>query len=103
MRLRSRIPTATVREAHDRGHDAVLLDVREESEWASGHAPGAVHLPMARVTPASAPPGRPVYCICRSGNRSGHVTAALVAAGIDARNVAGGMEAWAAAGLPVET
>jgi rhodanese-related sulfurtransferase len=42
-----------------------------------------------------------VYCICRSGNRSARVVDVLTAAGIDARNVAGGMQAWVAAGLPV--
>jgi len=82
---------------------AVLLDVREDDEWAAGHAPGAVHLPLNSVRPAAVPAGSSVLAICRSGNRSGKAAAALAAAGVDVRNVAGGMKAWQAAGLPVRT
>ena len=79
----------------------LLLDVREADEWAAGHAPAAVHLPLADALPGAVPNGRPVLAICRSGNRSGQAAAALAAAGRDVRNVTGGMKAWAAAGLPV--
>ncbi|WP_425559985.1 rhodanese-like domain-containing protein [Kitasatospora paranensis] len=41
--------------------------------------------------------------ICRSGNRSRQAAALLTARGVDAVNVAGGMRAWAEAGLPVTT
>ena len=44
---------------------------------------------------------RPVYVICRSGNRSWQVCHYLGVHGIDAVNVAGGIEAWLAYGLPV--
>jgi rhodanese-related sulfurtransferase len=94
-------PTVTVAEAAERPAGAVLLDVREDDEWAEAHAPDAVHIPMGRLTPDNLPEGRPVYCICRSGNRSARVVDVLTAAGVDARNVVGGMHAWAAAGLPV--
>ena len=96
-------PNATVAEAADRPAGAVLLDVREDDEWAEAHAPDAVHIPMGRLTLDTLPAGRPVYCICRSGNRSGRVAAVLVEAGVDARNVDGGMQAWVTAGLPVVT
>ena len=101
--MSSRPPVATVREAYDRPEGAVLLDVREDDEWRAGHAPGAVHIPMQQVAADTVPPGRPIYCICRSGNRSGRVAEMLVAARIDAYNVAGGMVAWQGAGLPVIT
>lgn len=90
-------------ETSERRPGAVLLDVREPDEWASGHAPGAVHVPMGRLTPDNLPDGRPVYVICRSGNRSCRVAEVLTASGIDARNVSGGMIAWSGAGLPVVT
>jgi rhodanese-related sulfurtransferase len=94
-------PTASVAEVHRRAPGSVLVDVREAAEWAEGHAPDAIHLPMARLDRDNVPAGRPVYCICRSGNRSGRVVDALTAAGVDARNVTGGMLAWRDAGLPV--
>jgi rhodanese-related sulfurtransferase len=94
---------ATPREAYDRPPDAVLLDVREDDEWRAGHAPDAVHIPMNQLTSDTMPAGRPIYCICRSGNRSGRVAELLVASRIDAYNVVGGMVAWQGAGLPVVT
>jgi len=81
---------------------AVLLDVREDDEWTAGHAPGALHLPLAGVAGAMARfGGRQVVAVCRGGNRSAQAATALARAGIDVRNVSGGMSAWAAAGLAV--
>jgi rhodanese-related sulfurtransferase len=84
---------------------ALLLDVREHDEWQAGHAPGAQHIPLgelgARVE--ELPKGRPIAAICRVGGRSGKATEALVNAGYDVVNLAGGMRAWAAAGQPVVT
>jgi rhodanese-related sulfurtransferase len=84
---------------------ALLLDVRNPDEWAVGHAPAALTLPLpdlaARFT--ELPVDRRIAVICRSGARSARATEALVGAGYDAVNVAGGMQAWAAAGLPVVT
>lgn len=84
----------------DRG-EAVLIDVREPSEWTAGHAPQAVHLPLGQVRAAAVPQGRTVIAVCRSGNRSGKAADQLAAAGVPVHNLAGGMGAWAAAGLPV--
>ena len=80
---------------------ALLLDVREDDEWATGHAPQAVHRPLSRLTVEDVPADRNVVAVCRVGSRSGQVTAALVARGYEIVNLAGGMAAWAAAGLPV--
>ena len=80
---------------------ATYVDVREPSEWAEGHVGGAVHLPLGELDPARLPDG-PLVMVCRSGNRSGRAAAALLAAGrSDVTNMAGGMLAWQAAGLPV--
>jgi rhodanese-related sulfurtransferase len=86
--------------------DAVLLDVRENDEWAAGHAPRAVHVPMGQVAQrleelATTFPDGPVHVVCRSGGRSSRVTAYLTQAGWHAVNVEGGMRAWAAAGRPM--
>ena len=82
---------------------ALLLDVRELEEWAAGHAPEAVHLPMSRLSaaPVTLPEDRPIVCVCHVGARSAAVAAALVGAGWEAVNLAGGMQAWQSAGLPV--
>ncbi|MCJ7438154.1 MAG: rhodanese-like domain-containing protein [Acidimicrobiia bacterium] len=100
------IPEVQVDEARRRvDAGAVLLDVREPDEWRAGHAEGAQWIPMAEVASRQVeiPAGRDVVVICRSGARSGRVTEALVQGGHDAVNLAGGMQAWAGAGLPVVT
>lgn len=83
--------------------DGWLLDVREAYEWAAGHAPAATHIPMTQLNERSSeiPRDGAVYVICRSGHRSAHVATALAGAGWQAINVAGGMQDWAAAGLPM--
>ena len=82
---------------------ALLLDVREPDEWTAGHAPGAKHLPLgelgARVD--ELPKDRPIVAVCRVGGRSNKAAEALVNAGYDVVNLAGGMQAWNAAGQPV--
>ena len=84
------------------GRGAVLVDVREDDEWTAGHAPDAVHVPLGRVgESASRFAGQEVLTVCRSGARSGRAAKTLAAAGVDVHNVAGGMSAWASAGLPV--
>ncbi len=96
-----RLPTVDVTTAHERTRGVLLVDVREPSEWAEGHAPNALHRPLGGLDPIALPKAETIYVICRSGNRSARATKALVAAGLDAHNVTGGMSAWEAAGLPV--
>jgi rhodanese-related sulfurtransferase len=99
----------TPAEAHDRARtgEAVLLDVREEMEFAAGHAPDAVFLPLSRLMAGATVPadgaGRPVMAICRSGNRSQRAAEILGERGFTTLNVVGGMQAWEQAGLPVST
>lgn len=80
--------------------DAVLLDVREQNEWDAGHAPLAVHIPLGDLSEATSwmSRHRRVVVVCRSGRRSTFATAALRAAGVDALNLTGGMQAWRDAG-----
>ena len=51
---------------------------------------------------AEIPDDRLIVVVCRSGNRSGVVTGALERAGYRAENLEGGMQAWHAAGQPME-
>ncbi|MFF8831995.1 rhodanese-like domain-containing protein [Streptomyces sp. NPDC015131] len=89
--------------------DGLVLDVRENDEWAAGHVEGALHVPMSdfvarfgEVTEAVAD-GRRAYVMCRVGGRSAQVTQYLVQQGIDAVNIEGGMLAWEGAGRPMVT
>ena len=84
---------------------AFLLDVREADEWAAGHAPAATHIRLADVAEriGDLPGDAEVVAICRSGARSDRAAAFLRAQGIEAVNLAGGMQACAAAGLDVIT
>lgn len=81
----------------------VVLDVREDDEWAAGHIQGAVHVPLAGVPVhlGELPEAEPLIVICRSGGRSAQATAYLLGQGIEAVNLDGGMRAWAQAGRPM--
>lgn len=84
--------------------DAVILDVREPDEYAAGHVPGAVHVPMGAVPERiSDLPEARLVVVCRSGGRSARVTAYLRQLDVDAVNMDGGMRAWAAASRPMES
>lgn len=82
---------------------ALLLDVREDFEWERGHAPQALHIAMSELGQRveELPTDRTIVCVCHIGGRSAMVVDALNRSGWQAVNVLGGMEAWAAAGLPV--
>jgi rhodanese-related sulfurtransferase len=86
--------------------ELLLLDVREDEEWAAGHIEGAQHLPMGQVPAAVAAglewlvPERPVVVVCAVGARSARVAAWLNSQGYHAINLAGGMHAWADARRP---
>ncbi len=84
---------------------AVLLDVREPDEWHAGHAPNAVHVPLAALAASidQLDKEQPVVAVCRVGGRSERAAAVLLQRGYDAVNLAGGMQAWNAAGMPVIT
>lgn len=82
----------------------VLLDVRTRTEFAAGHAPGALNLPIDELARRTADvehlKGAQLLVICRSGRRSALAVARLRADGFDAVDVRGGTTAWEAAGLP---
>ena len=79
---------------------ATLLDVREDSEWKSGHAPGAVHVALGNIeqAPRRLRQGRPVVVMCASGMRSRGAAKHLRGLGWDAASLSGGIGAWQRAG-----
>ncbi len=100
------VPPETVNQWLGDG-DAVLVDVREAEELAQARLDGAIHLPMSAFDPDKVPTdtGKKVVFICALGQRSEQIGMYVVAEGIlaEAYNMAGGLEAWAEAGLPLET
>ena len=84
--------------------EAVALDVRENDEWAAGRISGSVHLPLGElvVRQDEIPEETPLVVVCRSGSRSAWAAEMLGRAGYEAWNLAGGLQAWDTAGLPLE-
>lgn len=74
-----------------------LIDVREPSEYKTSHADGAVNIPLGDILKADyskIDSKRPIYLICRSGNRAGQAKAALEKAGFaNVKNI-GGLIDW---------
>ena len=89
---------------YEQGEDAQILDVRELDEWNAGRIERAVPLPlnalMAGWEEGRLDKSKPVYVVCRSGNRSELASLMLRARGYDAHNMEGGMQAWESEGLP---
>ena len=108
------IPAISPQDAYERLRDgsAVVLDVREPTEWET-HIPGSVQIPRgileAKADPTSPrhdpalDPGRQVIVYCRSGARSVLAAVTLTDLGFtDVVNLAGGITAWKEAGLPTD-
>lgn len=85
---------------------AVLIDVSEPAEYAAGHVAGAKSVPLGQIeTSTSLPKNKalPLVVVCATGARAGRAVVTLKKLGFDnARALAGGLEAWRAANLPVE-
>jgi rhodanese-related sulfurtransferase len=99
------IPTIDLDEAQKRvAEGAQLVDVRVGHEWEAGRIPGAVHVPLPELERRAEEIDRerPVIFYCRGDNRSDMAAEAFAAAGYEATALAGGIEAWAGAGLPLQ-
>ncbi|MGA9163464.1 MAG: rhodanese-like domain-containing protein [Thiobacillus sp.] len=86
--------------------DALVLDVREEKEYAAGHIPKARLIPLgqlaSRMQELDKFKSRPILVTCRSGHRSARACGMLKKAGFETvYNQAGGIIAWERANLPV--
>ncbi|MGH9019854.1 MAG: rhodanese-like domain-containing protein [Acidimicrobiales bacterium] len=84
---------------------ATLLDVRDDSEWSAGRAPGAIHVVLSdlpdRVDELDR--SRLVVCVCRVGGRSLRAAHFLHEEGFEVANLDGGMVAWAEGGGDLES
>jgi rhodanese-related sulfurtransferase len=76
-----------------------VVDVREPHEFAGGHIPGAINLPLSRFKPNQIPAGKAPVLICQAGARSGAALRQAHAAGaMHVRHYAGGINGWRARG-----
>jgi len=83
----------------------VILDVRSEREFASGHVPGALNVPhdeiVERLSDLGLAPGNEIVVYCESGRRAGASEAVLRNAGFSAvRHLEGDMSGWRSSDLP---
>ena len=88
------------------GDGTLIVDVRGEVEWRTGHIPNALLVPLPELPErlGEIPADRPVVLHCGSGGRSSVAASLLHAAGRrNVSNLAGGITAWMAARLPVES
>ncbi len=85
---------------------AVLIDVSEPAEYAAGHPLGAKSVPLGQLETSNALPKNkalPLVVVCATGVRAGRAVGTLKKLGFgNARALAGGLEAWRAANLPVD-
>ena len=83
----------------------VVIDVRRDDEWVTGHVAGAIHIPVDDLTDriGEVPTDRKVLFICAAGVRSGlacEMAAALGYATENLFNIEDGTPAWIAGGHP---
>ena len=85
---------------------AVLIDISEPAQYAAGHAAGSRSVPLASLEGSRDLPKNkslPLVVVCPTGSRAPRAVAVLKKLGFEnARALAGGLDAWRAANLPVE-
>lgn len=99
------IPVSEARQRMQSDQPPVLIDVREPYEFAAGHAPGALNVPLGDVSrwAESQPKDQPILVICQTGRRSLDATQELTDQGFaSVTNVTGGTSAWQIMGFPIE-
>jgi len=87
--------------------DALVVDIREQKEYAEGHIAGAFNLPMSafekRVSEIEKHKEKPVIVVCKMGTTAGSAGKTLKKKGFtNVVRMTGGMMEWAAAGLPTK-
>lgn len=106
---KTRIQEVTVADA-DRAIQAanVVIDVREADEFAAGHIPGAIHASRGMLEfkvgniPELSARDTKIVLYCKTSGRAALAACALQDMGyLQVQSIAGGFDAWAAAGKPV--
>ena len=96
------IDIATWKSWQASGRPAQLIDVRSATEFASGHLPGAVNIPLEQVEPRTADlaPNNPVVLVCQAGTRARLAAELLRPSGKNLVVLEGGTGDWIKAGNP---
>ncbi|MDD9376123.1 rhodanese-like domain-containing protein [Streptomyces sp. ZAF1911] len=105
--MSSRTTLLDVSQAHARHAEFRIVDVRTPGEYASGHLPGAVNIPLDRIGRSlpelrEAAEAQELLLVCTSGTRSQNVARTLAGHGIAATSLTGGTASWSAQGHPLE-
>jgi rhodanese-related sulfurtransferase len=108
LRARASGPALTTLQATQlmNSKHAQVVDVRDAADFARGSLPNAKHMPLSELGSRAAKElkkDRPVILLCNSGNIAGRAAAQLRAAGLaEVYVLAGGVNAWREAGLPLK-
>jgi rhodanese-related sulfurtransferase len=108
MRARASGPALTTLQATQlmNSKHAQVVDVRDAADFARGSLPNAKHIPLGEIAsrgPKELKKDRPVIVLCNAGNIAGRAAAQLRAAGLgEVYVLAGGINAWREAGLPLK-
>lgn len=99
-------PAQELLQRQSAGEAVLVVDVRSPEEFAAGHVPGAINLPVDRLS-GDEPQlkewkQKPVVIYCRSGRRSASAAATLEKAGfLKLEHLSGDMQGWEGSGRPV--
>jgi molybdopterin/thiamine biosynthesis adenylyltransferase/rhodanese-related sulfurtransferase len=101
------VDAVETRELLDGAEPPLLVDVREDDEWAEGHLPGAVHVSRgnleSRIEQAAPDRSRPIVLYCAAGNRSAFAAKTLEELGYEhVSSLSGGFTDWKRNGFPVQ-
>lgn len=99
------VPGVTAESVNQQPDQYTLIDVRSVSEFRKSHIPGALSIPLYKLSTtriAELPIDKPFVCICLSAHRSKPATRKFIKAGMEAKELEGGMLAWWKANYPTE-
>jgi rhodanese-related sulfurtransferase len=94
--------TIDIQESNRPGFAAACIDVRSATEFAAGHIPGAINIPMDEIESRLGDlPAEGVVLVCQAGKRAEMTRAMLTGQVAEMYILSGGTDAWQAAGLPM--
>ena len=98
------LSTAELQEKLKGSKRPFILDVRQPEEFREGHISGAKLIPLGALKQSlkDLPKQREIICVCASGNRSSSAARILIAEGLQAFNMKGGMTGWQKEKLPIK-